>query len=258
MTKITKKELHPSLIKYISDLAGSNSGSGSGGGTLVQKKNTVIINTQTTEVNIGIPEYDKDTDVLMVFKNSTYLEENEDYTISEDSTKINSINETWNTSNIEMTFNFIVFKNVPELTRLDGSLILDGSIPLSKLSNDIINLIQTSSSISSRIVEIGSTSWTYSEVEGLYYTEISYDLLNEDIFNVSMYNNDNDSLLSIVKFVNNDKIRIYNDESINAKVYILSSNKSNSRKIDNTILSLINDMKNEISELKSRIKELEK
>lgn len=136
MGLITKKELHPSLLNFIENSVG--------GGSIVQKKNSVIITTSVTEVTIGIPYYNKSSDMLMVFKNSVYLEENEDYTISPDNTTINCISgQSWNgTQESKIIFNFVVLKNVPELSELDGSIIKDRSIPNTKLSSELINNIK--------------------------------------------------------------------------------------------------------------------
>lgn len=132
MGKITKKELHPSLIEYISELINS----GSRGTSLVQRKKSVTINSQTSEVNIGIPEFDKTSDILLVFKNSVHLEENVDYTIHESNSKIVSVNGNWNIHNKEMIFNFLVFKNIPE----SGSFYTK-NITGTKTTNDLLSLI---------------------------------------------------------------------------------------------------------------------
>lgn len=136
MSKITKKELHSSLLRLI-----ESGSSGGGSGTLVQKKNTVKITKATSSINIGIPYFDKTTDILMVYKNSVYLEENQDYTISSDSTTINAVDGQWNTQNIEMTFNFVVFKNVPEASELDGKLLKNKTVGLEKLTDEVVDLL---------------------------------------------------------------------------------------------------------------------
>lgn len=112
--RITKEELHSSLLNWIS----TNSGAGSGS-FVKALKNSVVISSQTNSVTIGISEYNKDTDTLMVYKNSTYLEENIDYSISTDSMKITNLNGFWNTENSNVTFNFVVFKNTPNVDSLD-------------------------------------------------------------------------------------------------------------------------------------------
>ena len=144
MNKITKRELHSSLIDYINELIKQNSGNGGGGisSTLTQEKNTVIVKNTTSQVEIGISNFDKSRDLLLVFKNSTYLEDGLDYTISEDNSKIVSTEGDWNESGLEISFNFIVFRNeTKDLVNIDGSIISDNSITLSKLSGDVIQVL---------------------------------------------------------------------------------------------------------------------
>lgn len=75
-------------------------------------KNSVFLNRNSTYVEIGIPGFDRTVDTLMVYKNSTYIEEVEDYTISADSRFIiKSNNGTWNGDIQTNVFNFIVFKS---------------------------------------------------------------------------------------------------------------------------------------------------
>ena len=80
--------------------------------------------------------------MLLVFKNSTYLEDGLDYTISEDNSKIVSTEGNWNESGLEISFNFIAFRNeTKDLVNIDGSIISDNSITLSKLSGDVIQVL---------------------------------------------------------------------------------------------------------------------
>lgn len=129
MGSITKRELHPSLLKLISEGAQNSQQSTK----LIQLKSTVTISVATPTVDIKISEYNKDTDILMVFKNSVYLEENDDYTITSDSRSINRTGGyEWNNA----VFNFVVFKNV-NVNAKDVKSMSDDSIPESKLSKEV-------------------------------------------------------------------------------------------------------------------------
>ena len=88
-------------------------GSAGGAGSYVKSvKNTTYLTTKSNEVNIGIPDYKKDRDILFVYLNSVYLEEYEDYYVSSDSTKIISMSSSdWDASDERFVFNFVVFKN---------------------------------------------------------------------------------------------------------------------------------------------------
>lgn len=75
-------------------------------------KNTTILNSSSTYVEIGIPGFDKTKDILMVYNNSIYIEENQEYTISADGNYIiRTHGNTWNGDLETNVFNFIVFKS---------------------------------------------------------------------------------------------------------------------------------------------------
>lgn len=140
---ITKEELHPSLIQYIQSLVGS---SGDGNSSLRFMKNTVTLSSNSREVNIGIEGFNKDTDLILVYKNSVYLEYLIDFTISSDNSRIIATNnsETYNSGDI---FNFVALINCPELSDyvIDGNKLLTGSVSIdkldSRLSESLNNLI---------------------------------------------------------------------------------------------------------------------
>lgn len=137
---ITKEELHPSLIQYIQSLVGS----GDGNSSLRFMKNTVTLNTNSNEVTIGIEGFNKDTDLILVYKNSIYLEYSTDFTISSDNSKIISLDGSYNSGDV---FNFVALINCPELTDyvIDGNKLLTNSVSIDKLdaqlSEKLNNLI---------------------------------------------------------------------------------------------------------------------
>lgn len=109
-------------------------------------KNTVSTNESTTFIPIGIDKYNKNTDILFVFENSTYIEQDMDYGVSNDSKNITIIHpdEIWNGDEEEITFNFIVLKNInienSDIYKdIDGKLFMKGSIDEDKLSLPIQN-----------------------------------------------------------------------------------------------------------------------
>ena len=120
MGKITVNELSPSLIQYFKDLIVSEIRD-SGSGILPIKYLKQSVDLSNKETSITIPtsfEYNKSNDLLLVFKNSTYLEEEYDYTISSDSTTINMVTGTgteWYVDDEDAPsclFNLVVFKNI--------------------------------------------------------------------------------------------------------------------------------------------------
>ena len=89
--------------------------------SLVKYENVVTVNSAVSEVEIGISGYNKNSDIMMVFKNSVHIAENVEYTISDDSSKIVKMNGNWNEDGESgFGFVFIVFKNVVGADDLEG------------------------------------------------------------------------------------------------------------------------------------------
>ena len=109
---------------------------------IMKVKNTVTISSAASEVAIGISGFDKTTQALTVYKNSTYLTEGVDYEISADSSKIVCIGGTWNSNNVaDYSFTFEVLKNV-SIYKADA-----GSIGMDNLKEDVKTAIENASNI---------------------------------------------------------------------------------------------------------------
>ena len=118
------------------------------------KKATMDVTEFTTTVDIGISTFNKDTDLLMVFLNSIYLEEGDDYTISPDSKKIVYAGDEagWDGTDVSQVFNFVVFKNVSDVTGdIDGSYLVDNTVGYDKLSFQVQNYIKDTKEIKERL-----------------------------------------------------------------------------------------------------------
>lgn len=161
MSKITEDELSGSLLDSIKNQK------------IKFNKSTVEVHSSVSNVNISIQEFNKNTDLLMVFKNSIYLEEGIDYTISNDSLSITSMDDNWSDSDITILFNFISIRggsgiNIGdgELTSIDGNIIEDGTVNEEKLSV----LLQTKiSSIGLQLEDIAQEIIpTYSNIESIH------------------------------------------------------------------------------------------
>lgn len=135
--RITREQLSDNLLGYIMENAG--------GSSVVFKKNTAKIQSESSKIAIGIEGFVKSVDLLLVFKNSVYLEENEDYVVSTDGLYIEKTEGTWNESGTS-SFNFIVIKG--KTVTGSGSSgggsypggsgeIADGSITEDKLSDEL-------------------------------------------------------------------------------------------------------------------------
>lgn len=74
-------------------------------------KHTTILNNVTSSVSLTNFNFNKYKDTMMVYENSIYLEEGEDYEISYDSTTITRLNESWDGTVDNVYLNFIIIKN---------------------------------------------------------------------------------------------------------------------------------------------------
>lgn len=137
---ITKEELDPSLLEYLKNIA-SNQNDGS----LKYLKSSTTLLADSKVANIGITGYTKERDLLLVYKNSVYIEEGIDFSISSNSVKIMSLNDTWSTGTM---FNFVCLTNVPESPKLDisGASIVPKTISLDKLDDELQAILNSNSS----------------------------------------------------------------------------------------------------------------
>lgn len=123
--KITINELSSSLIQYLKNMIKeeitSSGGSSGSSGTVTTNpvtylKSSVSLKYGTSSITIPTNfNFNASKDLLMLFKNSTYLEEDYDYTINSSGTTINmmSSNEWFASEDApDCLFNLIVFKNV--------------------------------------------------------------------------------------------------------------------------------------------------
>ena len=113
-------------------------GSENGGFAVV--KNTISVTESVSFVEIGISSYKKNKDLMFVYRNSVYLEENDDYVIDADGIRITPLNgDIWTGTTEEPTvFNFVVLKNVPlNQIGIDGGLIDNGTVTYDKLADDV-------------------------------------------------------------------------------------------------------------------------
>ena len=108
---------------------------------MISFKNRVVLTKATNIVDIGI-DFDKNKDSLIVFINDAHAYEDIDYTI--EGRNIVSIGDKlWNEGLIEdYIFEFVVFKSILDIDdsdyiTLSSELFKDGSIPLSKLEDEI-------------------------------------------------------------------------------------------------------------------------
>ena len=117
-------------------------GTGGSNTKTLSLSSSTVVSSPVREVAIGIKDFNKNTDFLMVYKNSTYLTEGVDYDISSDSTKIVSRTGNWNADSLgDYRFSFVVIKEVEKVNPeaiVGTENIKDNVVTMSKLGEDVI------------------------------------------------------------------------------------------------------------------------
>ena len=128
--------------------------------------NNMMVTAPTTEVEIGVEGFDKNSDTLLVFKNGVIMVEGVDYNVSEDNTKIISINEVWNESNVEeYGITFVVFKEVVVYDEATGGITM-GMLG-SDVRETINNLTETTLQHSNLLENIDGKYATKEDLENI-------------------------------------------------------------------------------------------
>lgn len=119
--------------------------------------NFYTLGMDASVVPIGVSEFNKSQDRLLVFKNSVIIAEddsNDGYTIDSTSGYINKITDTWSEGTV---FYFLVFKNLYEpISYTDGTLIQAGTINTTQLATGAVTdsiLSNGSTSIKQRFTD---------------------------------------------------------------------------------------------------------
>ena len=130
--------------------AGVSNGNNNGGGSnnLVGLKNNVTLESDANEVEIGIEGFNKNNDMMTVYKNSVYMMEGKDYEFNEAGDRIVAMN--GGVFKAGTVFGFVVLKEVPVVEEgevIDGRVIEDGSIGLDKLDAEVKEAIEAAGNI---------------------------------------------------------------------------------------------------------------
>ncbi|MGG2110193.1 hypothetical protein ABFY60_06695 [Lysinibacillus pakistanensis] len=117
---------------------GGGSGTGGGGNVSVNSYSLVTDTVSQTIWELPTGAYNQTTDSVMVFHNTVFLEQ-VSYTITNNRL---SIPDNPHTEIKENNVVLVVFRNMPNMkVEFDGKNIIDGSIPLSKLGQDVQDAI---------------------------------------------------------------------------------------------------------------------
>lgn len=228
--RITKEQLSDSLLNFITQNAGS--GTSGGAATIEFKKNSVTVQSSVTQVAIGISGFDKSKDLLMVYKNSVYLEENVIYTITSDSLYIQKIEGSWNESGSSL-FNFIVIKGGATGTSGGSSTIGNGTITKAKLATELQTKIDQIDTLAQKDIEFSS------QLE--HITKITHIISNFPRLQGET-NDYNRFIRALEKMNNGDNLLLLNEEYdmggndlvINKRITLYSNSKPFFNRNDNT------------------------
>jgi len=124
-------------------------------------QNIVRLQESTNEIEIGIDGFDKNNNLLLVFKNTLHIAEGKDYSISDDSSKIVNLSPddwAWNAGD---EFVFIILRVVPNIDMPAGSInggsLVDGSISIDKLGEDVQEAIRNAAESGSKLASVQNT-----------------------------------------------------------------------------------------------------
>lgn len=223
--KITKAQISKSLIN---DLLQTVSG-----GSVAIKKYTKNITKNTNRIYIGSDLFDFDSDQILVFKNSVYLEIDDDYILNQDDYTISPLSGEWEASDNEpVTFNFICLINTPNGALFSGSKIVPESITEDKLSLELQEKINNRSrsreSVSHSYIEtICVNDWSSTVNDDCMYTKIVSHGLNCDD-NLIVYAVDVDTRKNITvsyKITGINTIEVEYDTKVNIELMVVNSNE---------------------------------
>lgn len=190
------------------------------------EQNTVNVPNTTTYVPIGITGFDCTKDKLIVFYNSTYLNE-DDYSISLDNSYISCKNgESWEVMGDGNTFTFMVFKHVSLYDY--GNITPDDTVIITpEITNNFNTLTNTVNSITTMIGDL-ENQMTIASIAGIDYPDLVAGLSTGSTdanvqTTITNFNNMNISILALIDRVNN----ITNRLEIHTTSTVAVSNYSN-------------------------------
>ena len=213
---------------------------------LICEKNNVTVTGAVSEVNIGINGFNKSKDILIVYKNATYLIEGVDYKIDVNSSKIVSLNGIWNeNTDNDYIFTFIVLKEVATIKPdavVDTDNIVDGAVTMAKLANDVKQAIENGGNIADGSVTMNKLANDVKQAieNGSSSIDLSGYALKSDL------NITNNNVATATNIANTNKTNIGTMNNLNTSVkdnIVNAINEINTKLGDNTnlLINLYND-----------------
>ena len=246
--KIRKHLLSPKLIDEIMNSKGEN-----GQANIAIRKYNTTIATDTDKIYIGTDMFSDKTDVLLVFKNSIYLENEVDYTFNSSDKTISRVNgHNWEASEDSPTiFFFICILNVPSAeVKFDGTKILDNSISELQLSNELrqklnketnvriednsitedkldqalkTKLNNSTEHVNKFIHDYTLEDWSNTaNSDELYTITVNHNLNNEDIIVTGISKNTKRNIALSYRIIDNNNIEIELNEKTNLRLICCS------------------------------------
>lgn len=222
--RVGRYQLSQSLIEEI--MSNANNGTAS----ISIRKYTKTITSPIDKVEIGSLYFTKETDQLLVFKNSVYLEEGSDYIINSDNTISKADGTHWIASESEPdVFNFVCLMNIPEEKELHGSKLVDSSVSESKLDEELRNKISGIKSADIRLSsnnDILMSEWAKKGTSELYSARLTHNLNSEDLM-VTVINKDTrKNLMFSCASIDANTIELEIEKPVNARILVVDTNST--------------------------------
>lgn len=209
--------------------------------SLILKHNIQEITASTSTINVGIDNFDPKEDSLMLFKNNTFLEEDKNdgmggiWKLSADGSQIIKTDGIWTASKIDpVLFVVLCFKNVPTLNgKLNGLDILDGTIPITALSAEIVNKLNRDFVAQSDLIAAINSVVSSATLNNLNKLSIAvnndpkfYDTINKGL--EGLRNSINDIIDSITNKVN-IKVQTIDGQPVDGQTITVVNNVNNDK-----------------------------
>lgn len=188
-------------------------------------RNSVTLNTISDTVGIGIPQFNKETDELTVYRNGIYMELGNEYIINPNNTISRTDGEPWDGRTDSIYFNFMVFRNAPSGdVKLDGQLLIRNSVSYEKLTPELQEMVDRvgngSGNVSAVYMTFRYNEWRV-DSSGLYKITISH-MLNTPIVDCIAYDDLKRRMYIASEIVNDNNVIIFSDEPFNMTISIMN------------------------------------
>lgn len=175
--KIGIQQLNDSLVELLNRTVGSG---------INVSRNTITITQDTKKVSVNVELFNRNSDALLVFRNSTFLNQGIDYIINEDNTISTVDGSDWHaTVEIPVEFSYICMRSVPANEIIvNGGMLAPESVDESKLSATVLEKINNGGLTEQDVIDIVKNSVTNDKIDNI----LSKEEVNSMISNITPQN----------------------------------------------------------------------